>query len=164
LQKFIDDYRKAIGGLIVFTNVVPWKEKNISGNINELYADPRASYYSEDGSGFPEEFYMVAPQKGDLVVTKNNYDVFSNPEFEWALKKHNIRYLVITGIFGDGCVLATICGGFSRGYNFVILKDLIETTDVKVRQNLLKLLKEYTWPIMYGRTMDSKDFLKEWAK
>lgn len=68
--------------------------------------------------------------------------------------------MVITGIFGDGCVHSTIQGGFSRGYNFIIIKDLIETSDVKVRQKLQKLLKEYTWPIMFGELIDSSDFLK----
>jgi len=55
-------------------------------------------------------------------------------------------------------VHATIQGGFSAGFSFIILKDLIETTDLRVRQELQGLLKQYTWPVMFGKTIDSKDF------
>lgn len=160
LEKFIDDYRKIVGGLVIFTNTVPWQKKYLVGNINELYADSKVRYYSKDNSGFPEKFYKISPKKGDVIITKNTIDTFTNKKLENVLKRNKVRYLVIIGVFGDGCVLATICGGFSKGYNFVILKDLIETTDVKVRQELLKLLKKYTWPIMYGPTIESEVFLK----
>jgi len=63
----------------------------------------------------------------------------------------------VSGVFSDGCVDATVKGGFSKGYNFLILKDLVETTDVKIRQDLQKLLKEYTWPAMFGKTIESKN-------
>ena len=164
LNDFISKYREAVGGLIIFVNITPWKKKYLPDNLNELYTDPKACYYSEDDSGFPEKFYLVSPKKEDFVVTKNNYDAFASKEFRDLLKQKKIRYLVVTGIFGDGCVLATICGGFSRGYNFVILKDLIETTDVPDRQEIQKLLKKFIWPFMYGRTITSKTFLKSWKK
>ncbi len=48
--------------------------------------------------------------------------------------------------------------GFSE--KFYGLKDLIETTDVKIRQDLQKLLKKYTWPVMFGKTINSEEFLK----
>tara|TARA_Y100000310_G_scaffold311282_1_gene357424 strand:- start:936 stop:1244 length:309 start_codon:yes stop_codon:yes gene_type:complete len=67
-------------------------------------------------------------------------------------------HAAVAGVFGDGCVESTIQGGFSAGYNFIILKDLIETTDVPVRQRIQKLLKEYTWPVMFGKTIQTKDF------
>ncbi|MDD5750055.1 MAG: cysteine hydrolase [Candidatus Pacebacteria bacterium] len=159
LNKFIEDYRKAIGGLIIFTNNVSWKKEYLTENINELYTDPKVVYYSNDNSDFPNEFYIVSPQEGDIVITKNHYDAFTSPELDKVLKQNGIQYLIVTGVFTDGCVLATTCGGFSKGYNFIFLKDLIETTDVKKRQELQKYLKEYTFPVMYGKTIKSKDFL-----
>lgn len=164
LKEFIKDYREVAKTPIIFINITPWTKKYLTGNINELYTDPKACYYSKDKSGFEEGFYSVVPEKGDLIFTKNHYDAFVNSDFRKYLKENQIRYLIITGIFSDGCVLATICGGFSRGYNFVILKDLIETTDASNRQDLQKILKESTWPIMYGRTITSKGFLGSWQK
>ena len=161
LNDFIKRFRNEIGGKIFFTNLTPWTKKYLPENIQELYEDPRATYYGDE-TKFDQEFFMVKPEKDDLIITKNNYDTFSNYKFEKILKENDIKYLVITGVFTDGCVLATISGGFSRGYNFVILKDLVETTDVKIRQDLCKYLVEYTFPIMYGKTINSDEFINSW--
>jgi len=157
LKKFISRYRDA-GGEVIFVNCTSWKKEFLAKNIIELYKDPKCRYYSSDKSGFSEKFFELKPEKKDLVVTKNTYDAFTNPKLDRFLKKHKVKYVVVAGIFGDGCVHSTIQGGFSEGYNFIILKDLIETTDIKVRQKLQNLLKEYTWPVIFGKTINSKDF------
>jgi len=43
----------------------------------------------------------------------------------------------------------------------VVLRDLVETTDVPLRQKLQQDLLNYTFPIQYGKVMKSEDFLKE---
>ena len=157
LRNFISKYRDK-GGKVIFVNCVPWRKEFLSKNIVELYKDPKCKYYCSDKSGFSEEFFGLEPEKKDIIITKNSYDAFTNPKLDRHLK--GVKNVVVTGIFGDGCVHSTIQGGFSKGYNFIILKDLIETTDVKVRQKILKLLKEYTWPTMFGKVVNSKEFLK----
>ncbi|OGY38713.1 MAG: hypothetical protein A2418_03500 [Candidatus Brennerbacteria bacterium RIFOXYC1_FULL_41_11] len=159
LAEFVNEYRQRIGGMIIFTTLTPWNEKHLPPNLNELYTDPRANYYSEDTVGFDEQFHTVIPQKGDLVIAKNTYDAFTNNELLSALKKKGIQYIVVTGVFTDGCVLASVVSGFSKGFNFVILKDLVETTDVDTRQELQKSLIDYTFPVMYGKTISSGEFL-----
>jgi len=160
LDKFVDEYRKKTNGLIIFTTITPWNKDHLPDNLNELYTDPEACYYSEDESGFDEEFFGITPNKKDLVIAKNTYDVFTNEKMIRTLKKRGIKYVVVVGVFTDGCVLASVIGGFSQGYNFVILKDLIETTDVKIRQELQTLLINYTFPVMYGKTITSDELLK----
>jgi len=164
LKKFISLYRKNINGSIIFIKTVPWKREFLSPNLNELYKNPEATYYSKDNTGFAEKFYLLSPHDKDVVISKNNYDAFTSAKLKKILMQKKTKYIVIAGVFGDGCVQATINGGFSAGYNFIILKDLIETTDVKIRQRLLKLLKEFTWPIMYGKTIDSKKFIESWKQ
>ncbi|MBI2409760.1 cysteine hydrolase [Candidatus Kaiserbacteria bacterium] len=97
----------------------------------------------------------------DFVVAKNTYDIFANEDFLKKMKENGTKYIIMTGIFTDGCVLASIIGGFSKGYNFVILKDLVETTDVEIRQRLQDLLIRYTFPMQYGRTVTSSELLTE---
>ena len=159
LKKFISKYRSS-GGQVIFVNCTPWRKEFLAKNINELYKDPKCRYYFSEKTGFSEKFFELELQKNDFIVTKNSYDAFTNPKLNKFLKRKKIKYVVVTGVFGDGCVESTIQGGFSAGYNFIILKDLIETTDVKIRQKLQKLLKEYTWPTMFGKTINSKDFFK----
>lgn len=161
LDLFIDEYRKSVGGLVVITKISPWTKGYLPENIQTLYTDPGASYYSEDASEFPEQIYGIGVADTDVVVTKSSYDAFTSDEFVKTLKEKNIRYLIVTGIFTDGCILSTVINGFSRGYNFIILKDLIETTDVPVRQELQKNLLAFTFPKMYGRTISSKELLQE---
>jgi nicotinamidase-related amidase len=156
LKDFIAEYKKK-GGTVIFINCAPWTEKFLPDNIIQLYKDPHCSYYSEDKTGFSERFYGITPEKDDVVFTKNTYDAFTNPKLEKFLKKHKIKSVLIAGVFGDGCVHSTIQGGFSAGYNLVILKDLIETTDVPIRQKLQDLLKDYTWPTMFGKIIDSRE-------
>ncbi|MBW3017806.1 isochorismatase family protein, partial [Candidatus Woesearchaeota archaeon] len=160
LARFIERYKKKTKNPVIYVNCVPWDKKHLAKNIVELYKDPKCRYYSKDKSGFSEKFFMVEPGKDDLIFTKNHYDAFTNQKLVTYLKKKKIKFLIVAGIFGDGCVNATINGGFSKGFNFVILKDLIETTDEKIRQDLQNLMKKYVWPVMYGRTINSKEFLK----
>ncbi len=106
----------------------------------------------------------MKPASEDIIITKNSYDAFSGTDLERVLKERGIHYIIIAGIFGDGCVMATVCGGFSRGFNFVMLEDLVETTDVPVRQEILKELKTFTWPAMYGKVMKGGEFLYCWRE
>jgi|GEM_PF-684004 len=159
LNSFIKEYREKVGGLVVITTIVPWVQDSVAQNINELYTDPSACYYSEDRTGFDEEFYIVEPEVTDYIFTKNTYDAFANDALVEFLKTKEIRYIIMAGVFTDGCVLASVIGGFSRGYNFVILKDLVETFDLPVRQELQKLLLEYTFPRLYGKVIVSTELL-----
>ncbi len=162
LQKFIKEYKTA-GGNVIYIKSAPWDKKHLAKNLIEFYKDPDVCFYSrkiysEKIRKFSDEFYKVNPEKDDIIFEKNSYDAFVNPDLNKFLKKKKIKYLIPTGVLGDGCVHATIQGGFSKGYNFLIFRDLIETTDLFIRQRLIKLMREFYWPMLYGKTIYSKDF------
>jgi nicotinamidase-related amidase len=162
LSSFITSYQQ-IGGAVMLINSVPWQEKYLSDNINELYRnDEDARYWSSDTTGQAEKFYKI-PTEGALVFTKDSYDAFTSALLVDTLEKMKIQYVIVTGIFGDGCVLASVCGGFSKGYNFIIAKDLIETTDIEDRQLFQRYLFEKTWPFMYGPTVESQQILTHFS-
>jgi len=163
LISFIKQFKETIKGQVIYTKITPWTKEFLPPNLRELYTDPACVYYSTDTTGFSEKFYEVQPEADDIVVTKNTYDTFADNAFRQIIWDKGIKYLIITGVFTDGCVLATVCGGFQAGCNFVILKDLIETTDEQVRQELSGYLMRYTFPIMYGKTMTSKEFIDGWG-
>jgi nicotinamidase-related amidase len=158
LATFIEAF-KQLGGKVILTTTVPWQEAYLPENINELYRnDATARYWSQDSSGEAERFHQIS-SAGAVVITKNSYDAFANEDLVRALAEMHTRYVIVAGVFGDGCVMASICGGFSKGYHLVIAKDLIETTDDEDRQRLQKQLKLRTWPLMYGTTIEAKDIL-----
>ena len=160
LNQFIKNYRNEINTNVFIANLSPWNKDHLPNNIQELYTDPKACYYSDNTTGYDEQFTIIELEKTDVVITKNTYDVFSNKSFVDELNRKGIKYIVTTGVFTDGCVLASIVSGFSKGYNFVILKDLIETTDNDERQQLQKLLISYTFPKLYGLTITSTQLLQ----
>ncbi len=164
LITFIKNYKKIVGGLSIFANLTPWTKQYLPKNIQELYSDPKVAYYSDDETGFSEQFYKIRPTKRDTIITKNTYDAFTNPKLIKMLRQKGIKYLIIVGFFTEGCVLATIVSGFSAGFNFVILKDLIETADNKERQEISKYLKNRVFPFLYGKTITSKEFLSGWRE
>jgi nicotinamidase-related amidase len=163
LSAFMSAYQQ-LGGRVILTSTVPWQEQYLPENINELYKNnPTARYWSQDSSGRAERFYQI-PTDGALVFTKNSYDAFTNPALVQALEDLRIRYIIVAGLFGDGCVMASICGGFSMGYHLIIAKDLIETTDDESRQTIQQHLKQTTWPLMYGATIDSRQILAAFSQ
>ena len=159
LSAFIASYRR-LGGRVILTTTVPWREPFLAENINDLYRESEgARYWSQDESGRAELFYEI-PTDAATVFVKNSYDAFTNKELVATLERMNARYIIVAGVFGDGCVMASICGGFSKGYRFVIAEDLIETTDDEDRQALQRFLKRRTWPLMYGKTAESHQVLE----
>jgi nicotinamidase-related amidase len=161
LINFIDEFRIKVAGPIMFIKTVPWRKEYLAANVNELYEDKRFSYYSKDTTGKAEEFYQIEPKPGDFVFDKNTCDAFSNQDLNEELKKRKIKYLIITGIFTDGCVLATVLGAFSKGFNVIVLKDLCQTTDSPTRQLIQEKLFEFTFPYMFARVVNSKEVLTE---
>ena len=136
----------------------PWTREYLPQNIIRLYDEnPLVSYFGEEG--FEDEFYHILPAETDFVVKKNTYDSFASPELIKYLEDKGITDLVVCGVFTDGCVVSSIVSGFSKGYNFIIPRDLVETTDLPVRQELQKLLLDYTIPVQYGRVIESGDLL-----
>jgi len=165
LKSFVEKFRKEIGSKIIFIKITPWTKNNVAKNVTELYETyPEVNYFSDDESDFEGSYFNMEPQNEDITIIKNTTSSFSNPELEKILKEKGIQYLIIAGIFGDGCVMATIEHGFGIGYRFVLLGDFIETTDKPERQELQRLLKTVAWPNLIGPVMTGEEFLKSWIE
>ena len=94
------------------------------------------------------------------MLNKKSNDAFVNPKLVEKFKKRGVKYVVVVGVFTDGCVLATVLGGFSRGYNMIVLSDLVETTDSVTRQRIQKDLLEFTFPYMFARVVKSGELIE----
>ncbi|HEY4977467.1 MAG TPA: isochorismatase family protein, partial [Gaiellaceae bacterium] len=100
LTEFIGSYRR-LGGRVVLTTTVPWREPFLAENINDLYRESEdARYWSSDESGRAELFYEI-PTEGAMVFAKNTYDAFGDEELVSALATMSPRYVIFAGIFSD---------------------------------------------------------------
>lgn len=78
-------------------------------------------YCLEGTSGV--DFYHVAPEPGEAVVTKHRYSGFVGTDLDLILRSTGIRTLVMTGVATNGCVDATGRDGFMHDYYIVFTAD-----------------------------------------
>jgi len=158
LNSFAEEYR-GLGGRIIWVKPTPWTEKYLPDNINRLYHEnPHATFYVTENEDEYNEFPPdIEVKLGDTIIEKNNYSAFTNPHLMGVL---NSDTYLITGVYADGCVNATIVDGWSNGLFSFILSDLVESMDDPVKQQQKNLLLKHSWPLMYGHVMTSEDYIK----
>ncbi|HEV2355696.1 MAG TPA: isochorismatase family cysteine hydrolase [Puia sp.] len=109
---------------------------------------PEVSSYNKgfsairQGGGFPglvdpQPDPAVAPQPGDMIVTKRRVSAFAGSDLEVILRAHRIDHLVLTGIATSGVVLSTIREAADRDYKLTVLSDACADRDLEVHGVLL---------------------------
>ena len=78
----------------------------------------------------------VAPEVGDVVVTKLRVSAFSGSDLEVLLRAQGIRTLVLSGIATSGVVLSTLREAADRDYGLVVLSDGCLDADAEVHRVL----------------------------
>ncbi|QPQ31157.1 cysteine hydrolase family protein [Lysinibacillus sp. JNUCC 51] len=72
--------------------------------------------------------------------SKNEADAFSNPSLITYLNNNGINYLIVTGIFIEGCVTATVEGALARDLVVTVVEDAVAgATDLSKEAALTKL-------------------------
>lgn len=162
LRRFTGEYRK-LGGQIIWIRATPWTEEFLPENINRLYHEnPQATFYTKKNVKESIEFYNgISVHASDKTFTKNTYSAFADLGLQGFVKEQGADTVLISGVFAEGCVNATIVDGFTRGLFMIILSDLVETMDDKQQQAHKKHLLTHQWPLMYGHVMTSNEFLKK---
>jgi ureidoacrylate peracid hydrolase len=73
------------------------------------------------------EWYGVAPEPGDPIVTKHRYSAFINTDLDLILRAQGIKSLILTGVATNGCVESTARDGFMLDYYIVFVDDCSAT-------------------------------------
>lgn len=79
----------------------------------------------------------VAPQPGEIVVTKRRISAFTGSDLEVVLRAQGIRHMVLTGIATSGVVLSTLREAADKDYRLTVLSDCCADADPEVHQLLL---------------------------
>jgi nicotinamidase-related amidase len=98
----------------------------------------------------------LAPQPGELVVTKHYYDGFNGTTLDAALRSRGVTHLVLTGTMTDICVLATVIGGMNREYRMTVVDDGTATLWPEVQRATLDIIRR-----AYARVLTAKQVAEE---
>jgi len=75
--------------------------------------------------------------------SKNKADAFSNPDLATFLSQQNINELIVTGVFVEGCVSATVYGALTRSFKVIVVNDAVGGVSDKSKvAALMKLAKK----------------------
>jgi ureidoacrylate peracid hydrolase len=65
----------------------------------------------------------LAPQDGDVIVSKHRYSGFFETDLDAILRARNVKYLIVTGCTTSVCVESTIRDAMFRDYHCLLLAD-----------------------------------------
>lgn len=86
------------------------------------------------------DFFGIAPQPDDLVVTKPLYSAFAGKGLAANLKDRGIGTLVLSGLTSECCVAATAWAAFEAGFAVVIAADACAAYEPALHDNALRAL------------------------
>ncbi len=78
----------------------------------------------------------VAPQPGDILVTKKRVSAFTGSDLEVVLRSLGITHLLLTGIATGGVVLSTVREAADKDYAITVLSDCCGDVDEDIHRVL----------------------------
>ncbi|MGG2461273.1 cysteine hydrolase family protein [Streptomyces sp. RGM 3693] len=139
LRRAIDGARAAkIPVIYVVIGLRPG-QPDVSPANKVLTAAVRDGLFAEGapGTGIHDD---VAPQQGDIVVTKRRGSAFSGSDLDLVLRSRGIDSLVLAGIATSGVVLYTLCQANDLDFGLTVLADVCLDTDPEVHRTLTEKL------------------------
>lgn len=105
------------------------------------------------------DWYGVAPEDGDPVVTKHRYSAFINTDLDLILRAQRIKNIILTGVATNGCVESTARDGFMMDYFMVYVDDCSATSagpeaQAMTARNLGR---------SFGVSVNASDIMEIWA-
>jgi nicotinamidase-related amidase len=80
----------------------------------------------------------VAPEPGDIVVTKRRVSAFAGSDLDMVLRAGEIDHLVLTGIATSGVVLSTLRQAADLDFGLTVLADGCLDADPEVHRVLIE--------------------------
>ena len=78
----------------------------------------------------------VAPQAGDIIITKKRVSAFTGSDLEVVLRSFGVNHIVFTGISTSGVVLSTLREAADKDYRITVLSDCCADRDEEVHRVL----------------------------
>lgn len=106
-----------------------------------------------------EDFFVVKPGEGEVVVVKHRYSAFIGTDLDLILRSQGIQTIILTGVGTNVCVESTARDGFQMDYDIVLLSDCTGSSTLESHQRALDVLGQH-----FGYVFTFRDILEAWEK
>ncbi|HWG24590.1 isochorismatase family cysteine hydrolase [Actinospica sp.] len=100
----------------------------------------------------------VAPEPGDIVLTKPRWDAFFATELENILRRLDVNRLLIAGLQTNVCVDSTARAALMRNFEVAVSEDAVSTDGKHLHFNGLNALR-----VLYAEVAPWRELLAEGA-
>jgi len=99
------------------------------------------------GSKWAKIFDEVAPEDGEIVLTKTHSSAFIGTHLDRILRNIGIENLIVMGFNTDWCVEAAYQGGADYGYNCLLVEDACTSLTKKAHDTMIAKYRARQRPI-----------------
>ena len=99
----------------------------------------------------------IRPQQNEIVVKKFRSSAFVGTGLDLILRSNNIKSIVVTGLFTEGCVEST-CRDASNEYFVVLAEDCVHSDRKELHDACMKIMK-YRYDVL-----TSEQILDAWTR
>ncbi|HEV7707712.1 MAG TPA: isochorismatase family protein [Asanoa sp.] len=132
------------GGVPVIYTRVAYGPGGIDGGLFFKKVGALRHFVTGSGSDLGEIMPDVAPEPGDLVITKQYASAFFGTTLTATLAANRIDTLVICGVSTSGCVRATAVDAISYGYVPIVVRQGVGDRDPRPHEaNLFDMAAKY---------------------
>lgn len=129
---------RAAGMPVIYVVVGFRKDFPEVSSDNKSFSWVKANRNDFPGLEEPIAIYpAIAPQPGDVVVTKRRVSAFTGSDLEVVLRGFDVRHLVLTGFSTSGVVLSTIREASDKDFHLSVLSDCCADPESDVHTLLL---------------------------
>ncbi len=127
-----------------WTNAPSWL-KRMEGAAETMRICPPDSWGSD--------FFNVAPQEGDCIVTKHRYSAFIGTDLDLILRSKAIDNILVTGVATNVCVESTVRDGYHRDYNVILIEDCCGAYDNSEHAATLNNISKFFGTVTTSETL-----------
>ncbi len=104
---------------------------------NQSFATLATSNVMSEAASSTQLHADMAPQPGEVVVTKRRVSAFSGSDLDVVLRAKNIDGLILAGIATSGVVLSTVRQAADLDFRLTVLRDACADADDEVHRVLM---------------------------
>jgi maleamate amidohydrolase len=148
------DAARAAGATVVFTRV-EYVPDDPSRDGGHFYRKIPALAAFDRGNPLGDFTPELAPEPGDLIVTKQFPSAFFGTDLAETLHGRGVDTCLVTGLSTSGCVRATALDALCHGFIPLVVKDACGDRDPRVHDgNLFDLQAKYAEVVDTAQILD----------